>query len=422
MMSNWTTVVNFSIPVAGIMIVLFGMVTTAASSFSDKATRRFLLLFYTVLALYLASDILSLIAELYVGRSVLTAAAYFFEMLFSSAILPLLALYITIRCGKTSRSAVMYIVDIIWIGFLILLVQTQITTSIYYISVDNVFHRGPLYPVLMLPPALMMLVIFISLLLRRNQLTRKQFYGFLSYVIIPAIAMILHMKDFGYDFIALGITLAAGIMMVILLTDQADQAARQQHKIADQQASLMVLQMRPHFIYNTMMSIYYLVTEDPERAQNVILDFSTYLRKNFTAISREEPIPFEEELEHTRAYLAVEQVRFEDELYVEYDTPYTDFELPPLTLQPLVENSVKHGIDPELDPLTIYISTRKTGTGYDVVVADTGPGFGSSDSTAGNRVAMSNLRERLARYGNSLSVSDREGGGSVVTLHIRSDS
>ena len=421
-MSNWTTVVNFSIPVAGIMIVLFGMVTTAASSFSDKATRRFLLLFYTVLALYLASDILSLIAELYVGRSVLTAAAYFFEMLFSSAILPLLALYITIRCGKTSRSAVMYIVDIIWIGFLILLVQTQITTSIYYISVDNVFHRGPLYPVLMLPPALMMLVIFISLLLRRNQLTRKQFYGFLSYVIIPAIAMILHMKDFGYDFIALGITLAAGIMMVILLTDQADQAARQQHKIADQQASLMVLQMRPHFIYNTMMSIYYLVTEDPERAQNVILDFSTYLRKNFTAISREEPIPFEEELEHTRAYLAVEQVRFEDELYVEYDTPYTDFELPPLTLQPLVENSVKHGIDPELDPLTIYISTRKTGTGYDVIVADTGPGFGSSDSTAGNRVALSNLRERLARYGNSLSVSDREGGGSVVTLHIRSDS
>ena len=421
-MSNWTTVVNFSIPVAGIMIVLFGMVTTAASSFSDKATRRFLLLFYTVLALYLASDILSLIAELYIGRSVLTAAAYFFEILFSSIILPLLALYITIKCGKTSRSAVMYIVDIIWIGFLLLLGQAQLTTSFYYISGDNVFHRGPLYPVLMLPPALMMLVIFISLLMRRKQLTRKQFNGFLSYVIIPVIAMILHIKDFGYDFIALGITLAAGIMMVILLTDQADQAARQQHKIADQQASLMVLQMRPHFIYNTMMSIYYLVTEDPERAQNVILDFSTYLRKNFTAISREEPIPFEEELEHTRAYLAVEQVRFEDELYVEYDTPYTDFELPPLTLQPLVENSVKHGIDPELDPLTIYISTRKTGTGYDVIVADTGPGFGSSDSTAGNRVALSNLRERLARYGNSLSVSDREGGGSVVTLHIRSDS
>ena len=95
-MSNWITIVNFSIPVAGIMIVLFGMVTAAASSFSDKATRRFFLLFYTVLALYLASDILSLIAELYVGRSVLTAAAYFFEILFSSAILPLLALYITI--------------------------------------------------------------------------------------------------------------------------------------------------------------------------------------------------------------------------------------------------------------------------------------------------------------------------------------
>ena len=168
-----------------------------------------------------------------------------------------------------------------------------------------------------------------------------------------------------------------------------------------------------------MMSIYYLCIEDPTRAQKVILDFSAYLRKNFTALSSEDPIPFEEELEHARAYLAVEQVRFEDKLYVEYDTPYTDFTLPPLTLQPLVENSVKHGVDPELDPLHISIRTEKTATGYDVIVADTGPGFDSSESTSGNRVALSNLRERLARYGGSLSISDREGGGSVVTLHIR---
>ena len=420
-MNNWINVINFSIPVAGLMIVFFGQVLTLSSSYSDKATRRFILLLFAVLSFYLAADIVSTASELFTDNWVLTHAAIFSESLFSSLLLPLLALYMMIRCGESSRSAVMYIVDIIWIGYFALLTYTQVSRSIYYVTRDNVYHRGPLYPLLLVPPALIMLVILISLIRKRNKLTRRQYHAFLAYITIPVISMGLQMLDYGIHFIALGATVATGVLLMILLTDQAEQAARQQQKIDDQQAGLMVLQMRPHFIYNTMMSIYYLCVEDPERAQKVILDFSQYLRKNFTAISKEEPIPFEEELEHARAYLAVEQVRFEGELNVEYDTPYTDFSLPPLTLQPLVENSVKHGVDPELDPLTIYVSTEKTGSGYDVIVADTGPGFGSSDGTEGNRVALSNLSKRLARYGGSLSVKDREGGGSVVTLHIRAD-
>ena len=420
-MSNWITVVNFSIPVAGLMIVLYGLVVTLASRYSDKSTRRFMLLLFVVLALFLGSNIVRMAAEQFIGNWLVTSSAIFFEILFASLLLPLLALYMTIRCGETSRSAAMYIVDILWIGFFALLTYAQMNKSFYTVSRDNVFHRGPLYTVLMVPPVLIMVVILIALIRRRSKLTKRQYNAFLAYITIPIISIGLQMFDYGINFIVLGATLATGLLLIMLLTDQAEQAARQQQKIADQQAGLMVLQMRPHFIYNTMMSIYYLCMEDPKRAQNVILDFSQYLRKNFTAISKEEPIPFEEELEHARAYLAVEQVRFEDKLFVEYDTPYTDFSLPPLTLQPLVENSVKHGVDPELDPLTIYISTEKTDTGYDVIVADTGPGFGSSDSTAGNRVALSNIRERLERYGGDLSISDREGGGSVVTLHIRAD-
>ena len=90
--------------------------------------------------------------------------------------------------------------------------------------------------------------------------------------------------------------------------------------------------MRPHFIYNTMTSIYYLCEQDPKTAQQVTLDFTNYLRKNFSAIAKDGTIPFTEELEHTRAYLAVEQIRFEGEMFVEFDTPHTAFKLPPLTL------------------------------------------------------------------------------------------
>ena len=113
---------------------------------------------------------------------------------------------------------------------------------------------------------------------------------------------------------------------------QQQEIARQQQEIAHQRASVMVLQMRPHFIYNTMMSIYGLCNQDPQKARQVTMDFTNYLRKNFNAVANDSTIPFSTELEHTRAYLAVEQAQFEDMLIVDYDTPFIHFRLPPLTL------------------------------------------------------------------------------------------
>lgn len=107
--------------------------------------------------------------------------------------------------------------------------------------------------------------------------------------------------------------------------DHVEQTIRQTEENVRQQASINVLQMRPHFICNTMMSIYYLIAQDADKAQQVTLDFTTYLRNNFTSIAKDDMIPFSEELEHTRAYLAVEKVLHEDKLYVELDTPFTSF-------------------------------------------------------------------------------------------------
>ena len=80
------------------------------------------------------------------------------------------------------------------------------------------------------------------------------------------------------------------VMFGLILADNMDQFMHQQREIAMQKASINVLQMRPHFIYNTMMSIYYLCKQDPDKAQQVTLDFTSYLRKNFTAIASEETI------------------------------------------------------------------------------------------------------------------------------------
>ena len=176
--------------------------------------------------------------------------------------------------------------------------------------------------------------------------------------------------------------------------------------------------MRPHFLYNTMTSIYNLCEQDPKKAQQVTLDFTTYLRKNFNAITGKDTIPFIEELEHTRAYLAVVKAQFEDNLSVVFDTPHTSFRLPPLTLQPLVENAVKYGMNIDsTEPLRVNVKTEKVEKGSLITVSDNGPGI-SNDDNGEPHIALNNMRERLSLIKGALTISSNEFGGTTVQILI----
>lgn len=228
-----------------------------------------------------------------------------------------------------------------------------------------------------------------------------------------------------YPLIEVGITLSILSMYSIILSDQIEQDLHRQHEIALQQqeiasqrSRIMVLQMRPHFIYNTLMSIYGLCDQDPQKARQVTMDFTNYLRRNFNAVASDNPIPFSVELEHTRAYLAVEQAQHEDMLIVEYDTSFTNFRLPPLSLQPIVENAVKHGLNPYAGALHILIQTRHTDHGTEIIVEDTGQNFDPFDESQPHPT-LTNIRQRLEMMcGGSMTISPRDGGGTVVSLVI----
>ena len=123
-------------------------------------------------------------------------------------------------------------------------------------------------------------------------------------------------------------------------------------------------------------------------------------------------------MEHTRAYLDVELALFSKSLSVDYDTPHTFFRLPPLTLQPIVENAVKHGRNPDASPLHISIRTRKTESGSEITVLDNGRGFDPDDNSDPG-IAIKNIRQRLEMMcGGSLTITPNEGGGTVVTVTI----
>ena len=128
--------------------------------------------------------------------------------------------------------------------------------------------------------------------------------------------------------------------------------------------------------------------------------------------------PFSEELEHTRAYLAVEQAQHEEILVVEYDTQFTQFRLPPLTLQPLAENAVKHGMNPDAGPLHVTIRTCRTDKASMIVVEDNGPGFDASEMNE-THTTLANIRQRLEwMCGGKMEIMQRESGGTKVTVTI----
>ena len=418
-MTDLIPLFNFAMAFAGLMLAGLGLVFAERQWSGNPDGRRFFQTLFALLAAYTASNLTGQILNHFSSMALPNQIALFLESLTSSMMLPLLTVYLLRLSGENWRkSPLMAVVAGLWTVYFALLVITQFTTWIYYITPDNVYHRGPLYPVLLAPLAAIMAADLAGLLRQRKSLTRREFIAFMLYLLFPMAATLLQMWFFGLYLIVFGTSISAICLFLVLLEDEKERHDRQQLENARQRANILVLQMRPHFIYNTMMSIYYLCQQDVAKAQQVIRDFTIYLRKNFTAITREDTVPFSEELEHTRAYLAVEQVRFEGRLFVEMDTPHTAFRLPPLTLQPIVENGIKHGMSPEPDRMYITVRTRRVEGGSVITVEDTGPGYAPVDGVEPH-IALENLRQRLAMTcGGSLLISSLPSGGTAVTVRV----
>lgn len=402
-----------------LLLVLLGLFVSVFLPGLDKRSKAFFGSSFSVLVLSIIAYVVDLSVFTEPGFAWAGRIVSFIETLLPALLMPFLTAYILLRCGKTLRGSVSFWASLALCALLfILLVATQFTEAIYYYTRENQFVRGNLYWILIVPLFALIVINLFETIRMRKLLGRRYFIALLVYLLPLLVAMAIQAFMDVFLLIVISVSISALSMFGIILSDQVHQYIRQQQEIADQRASIAVLQMRPHFIYNTMTSIYYLCEQDAEKAQQVTLDFTTYLRKNFNAITGKGPIPFAEELEHTRAYLAVVQAQFEDSLFVKFDTPHTTFRLPPLTLQPLVENAVKYGLDVDAsEPLRVYVKTEKTKAGSVVTIADSGPGF-SGDDNGEPHIALSNIRERLSAIGGTLTISPGENGGVLIRIFI----
>ena len=194
----------------------------------------------------------------------------------------------------------------------------------------------------------------------------------------------------------------------------------EQELIAGQRVQIMLSQIKPHFIYNALACIEDLCDTSPQAAKTATLTFSRYLRGNMGSLSQEGLIPFEKELEHTKLYLDLEQIRFENALQVRYQITCVDFRIPTLTLEPIVENAVRHGVRGNQDGRgTVMISTEEYPDAYGVIVSDNGPGFdpGAAPASGAEHVGLRNVRQRLESVcGGSLQIKTAPGEGTLVTI------
>ena len=192
-------------------------------------------------------------------------------------------------------------------------------------------------------------------------------------------------------------------------------------KLQESQISIMLSQIQPHFLYNTLNSIYQLCETNPMRARALVNSFSEYLRNNLSSLEEPGLIPFATELSHVNTYLDIEKVRFEDTLEIEYDIKCVDFSLPVLTVQPIVENAVKHGTSKKRGGGTVKISTDEDKENYIITVSDTGCGFDPTrPKDDGKRhVGIENVRQRLSNMcSGTLKMESTVGVGTLATIII----
>lgn len=316
-----------------------------------------------------------------------------------------------------------------------IVIVSQFTDYLYTIGPDNFYARRPHYWVICVVAGILVVLLIACILTRYKQLPHSQAVSLLALFLLTTGAFVIQSMFYGISLV--NISMAIGIVFLfvayeidrmayaamqenILIADKL-QIAQKEAQIARQQTQIVLSQIQPHFLYNALSAISILCRRDPEKAKTAVDNLSDYLRTNLDSLRFEKLVSFHRELEHTNAYLAIEKFRFGDDLQIAYDIQCDNFMMPSLSLQPLVENAVRHGLCGKEDGGTVTIRTEQTDSEYLVRVADDGVGFDPAAVSADghSHIGLENVRTRLQLLSNAtLTITSVPGCGTEAVIHL----
>ncbi len=297
---------------------------------------------------------------------------------------------------------------------------TPFTKLAFYISEGNHYIGGPLrYICLISSIVLMAYLVFISFRNYKLQSWRD--------ILLPlynvAIIVLGTLLDGTVGGLRQSVTFLTISMVIasVLYYRWLHMQFVQQHEndfAAEQRIQIMMTQIQPHFLYNTLSTIQALCMTNPQQAYEITGMFGKYLRKNIDSLEQSELIPLNDEIQHAKVYSDIEKVRFPD-IEVEYIIEDGDFNLPALTVQPLVENAIRHGIR-NVENGKVTVTAKKAPGAHIITVTDNGKGFVvDSAQKSGTHIGMKNVMERLEKMcGGTMKINSVKDKGTAIIIRI----
>lgn len=423
-----TRYVHIALELWGVVFCLIAALSAALGRLMDKKKRSMMCIIQLLTALMLAAD-----AYAWIYRGVVSDvghymvrisnfSVYALNYMIMSAFVMLISGYLTEEQKKRSsiRRKAVYALSAVMI---LLLIASQGNQLFYYFDIHNYYRRSDLFWLTQVSGIVGIMIGSSIIIQFRNNFSRMKRIAFLSYPVLPIIALVIQISFYGISLLSMAITISMLLMYITSLVEQSQMMIKQEREIADMKIDMMLSQIKPHFMFNTLTTIRYLIKKKPEEAVEAVDEFSSYLRTNLESLSEERMIPVENEIEHVKNYLSIEKRRFGERINVVYDIREDGFDIPALTIQPLVENAVKHGITKKAEGGTVVIETGRRDGGYFVKVSDDGVGFdpkNTEQSSSGRKhIGIENVRSRLASTcGGTLYVSGEPGAGAVSEIFI----
>ena len=291
---------------------------------------------------------------------------------------------------------------------------------VFYINSDNGFVRGPLGFTCHIISGIL-LCILLSYAVKEFDRQRK------IEMIIPIIVFLIliiavYLDTFYYTYSmqisALTVSIVSTCLIYYIWLHIQFVREYEEVLLKEQRYDVMMSQIRPHFLYNTLTTIQALCTIDPDKAAKLTARFGEYLRSNMDFLESKNLIPVVKEIEHTKVYSDIEMVRFEN-IELRYDIRDKDFVVPALTIQPMVENAIKHGVRIR-EHGVVEVTTKEEGNYHVITVKDNGKGFDVNNRKCGDEhIGIDNVKSRIERLLNgSFMIESEIGKGTTVTIKI----
>lgn len=361
------------------------------------------------------------------SRSGFWPMAIIFVLIYTSCLLMLTLYHYYLRAfwkehyGIKEYTRLKYFPIVINVIFNLLWISSFYTHLFFVIREDGNYYYTKYHIFSQMGILLILLPDLIVLIKEREKMGTK---NCLLWIFLPTIAVIVRLFDLKYKLPFVYPAIALCIVGIFTIVNAEMDSSIEKHLLAVRSgmSKVMISQIQPHFLYNVLNSISILCHKDPDRAAEITDEFASYLRWNINSVFSSEPVSVAEEIRHTKKYLILEKERFGDVLNVVWNIKDDSFFVPPLVIQPLVENAVRHGICQKEDGGTVWIDIYSDDTCYYIVITDNGSGFDTSALIKDDdklHVGISYAREQVEGIcGGEIDIESTPGRGTRIRISL----